>query len=266
VHIHVAAMGQFKRVAPFLLFLFRRQPKYVTLHSGTFVREFDHFLSKIYLREMVKHLTKIIAVNLEQYNFLRDNRIPTSKLALIPAFIPAEPVMDLPPEILRKPKPGNTVVVTSGYLSALYNYDVLIDCIERLDEEVYTFIFAFYNKSDQEYEEHILGRLRNANNVVIFRDQTPEIFLSILNVTNIYVRTTVTDGDAVAIREALYLGKNVFASDCVEHPQGCVLFDEAVPESLLRLFIEYDKNPHEPEPSHTITNGLYVLRAYLESV
>jgi len=42
--------------------------------------------------------------------------------------------------------------------------------------------------------------------------------------SDIYLRPTSTDGDAVAIREALSLGTPVVASDIVSRPQGVNLY------------------------------------------
>ena len=42
---------------------------------------------------------------------------------------------------------------------------------------------------------------------------------------DVYVRPTSTDGDSVAVREALSMGCQVVASNVCERPKGCLLFD-----------------------------------------
>ena len=42
---------------------------------------------------------------------------------------------------------------------------------------------------------------------------------------DVYVRPTSTDGDSVAVREALSLGCQVVASNVCKRPKGCLLFD-----------------------------------------
>jgi glycosyltransferase involved in cell wall biosynthesis len=49
-------------------------------------------------------------------------------------------------------------------------------------------------------------------------------FVPVLEASNLFVRPTNTDGDAVSIREALYLGVPAVASDAVERPEGSILF------------------------------------------
>ena len=39
------------------------------------------------------------------------------------------------------------------------------------------------------------------------------------------IRATATDGDAISIKEALYLQKPTIATDCVPRPQGVILFE-----------------------------------------
>ena len=41
---------------------------------------------------------------------------------------------------------------------------------------------------------------------------------------NLSIRPTITDGDAISIREALYFNCEVIASDVVKRPEGTVYF------------------------------------------
>lgn len=237
VHFHVSALNRFKWVAPLLLLLFRRQPKVITIHSGSFIEETSERAIQIYLKWLCKSLCHIITVSVEQSEHLAALGVPAEKLSIIPAFLPqhSDPAR-LPASVAEGAAGGKTLVLTSGYLTSLYNYDVLIDCIARLDRRRYCFVFAFYNERDAAYEQHIEDRLAAFDNVVVLRDQPSEVFVTIVERSDIYVRTTLTDGDAVAIREAQHFGKTVFASDCVARPAGCVLFPTSDSEALFNLF------------------------------
>jgi glycosyltransferase involved in cell wall biosynthesis len=46
----------------------------------------------------------------------------------------------------------------------------------------------------------------------------------VMSESDVFLRPTNTDGDAVSIREALYLGTPVVTSDAVPRPEPCVLF------------------------------------------
>lgn len=49
-------------------------------------------------------------------------------------------------------------------------------------------------------------------------------FVRLIEQADIVLRPTNTDGDALTVREALYLGKPIIASDIVNRPLGTILF------------------------------------------
>lgn len=235
VHIHVSAMRRFKWLSPLLLILFRRQHKVITIHSGSFTLSNKDRLSKRFLEWSMNNFDKIILVSSEQGEIMPASMTITRKLEYIPAYLPQEVDPSILPNTLKEAVLNKIpIVLTSGYLTPIYNYDILIDCIGKLPN--YLFVFAFYNDRDADYEQHILRRLSHHENVLILHDQTPKVFLSIVNACNIYVRPTTTDGDSVAIREALSLGKLVFASTSVIRPAECHLFSLDNSDSLAQLF------------------------------
>jgi len=63
---------------------------------------------------------------------------------------------------------------------------------------------------------------------------------------DIYIRSTLSDGDSVAVREAIQLGKKVFATDVVSRPDACYLFSARDPDTLYSLFI---RNQHKTSAS-----------------
>lgn len=52
------------------------------------------------------------------------------------------------------------------------------------------------------------------------------------------IRNTATDGDSLSVRESLYLGLPTFATDRVDRPKGCVLFNYNDAESLTKALSE----------------------------
>jgi glycosyltransferase involved in cell wall biosynthesis len=78
-------------------------------------------------------------------------------------------------------------------------------------------------------EDH-LARLRQrcralgiADRVQLVTEPLPEA-ASFWREADVTVRATNTDGNSLAVLEALWLGVPVVASDCVERPAGSVLF------------------------------------------
>lgn len=52
----------------------------------------------------------------------------------------------------------------------------------------------------------------------------PRAFAGLLRASDIFLRATNTDGDALSVREALWYGKPVVASDCAMRPEGVLTF------------------------------------------
>jgi glycosyltransferase involved in cell wall biosynthesis len=70
-------------------------------------------------------------------------------------------------------------------------------------------------------------------------------FVRLIEMADMVVRPTNTDGDALTIKEALYLGKPVLASDVVKRPDGTNLFknrDVADMADKMAVMLERNKN------------------------
>jgi len=262
VHFHVSALKSFRLVAPLLLLIFRHQPKVITIHSGSFVNRTSGIIDKLLMKLILRFFHKIITVNKEQAWHLERNGIDQHKITTIPAFFPSFADESLVPQQLLEIHSKKQIVLTSGSLTRIYDYDVIIDCIERLDVSRYHFVFAFYGTVDEEVTRHVNRRLSKQHNVTILNNQSPQVFASIVQLCDIYVRSTTHDGDSVAIREALHFGKFVFASDCVERPEGCLVFHQSDSESLYQLFL----TPHTFSVKSLDTNNNFakVLQTYHE--
>lgn len=236
VHMHVSAMRRFRLVAPILLLLFRHQHRVVTIHSGSFVRSVCGAFMRRYIRWLLSRFDRIIVVAFEQKNFLLDLGIEPRCVQVIPAFLPEHGRSEIGQAMAAQLPAGKRIILTSGYLTPLYNYDVLLDCVERLPANAYHAVFVFYNDVDSAYEERLLKRIGLLANVTVIRDLTPPEFLEVLRRADIYVRATFADGDSVAIREAIALGAKVFASAVVARPAECDLFEPNDPQGLMALF------------------------------
>lgn len=255
VHFHVAAMGQFKYSALPLLLLFGRQPAIITIHAGKITQEMNSRRGHLLIKNIGRLTSKIICVNQEQAAFFRDLGIPQEKLAIIPAFIPPEADPTLLPDSISAIQGQKTIVLGSGYLVDYYNHDVLIECISELNPIQYQFVFCFYGDIDPPTQARIMQRIEQFNNVLVFYNLAPEVFASIVQSSDIYVRTPLSDGDAITVREALFFGKTVFASDCVNRPEGVMLFSASDALSLLSLFRKHEQKTL-PAVTATVTSNV----------
>lgn len=227
LHFHVSAFGRFRWFAPVFLLATLRHKRVITIHSGSFVTEWQTLLKKLYLQMLLSQFEALIVVSQEIKGFVLSLNIQSGRVHVIPAYIREEVQPEFLPVDFGTVPHGKARIVTSGYLTRLYNYEILIECVRHLDQEKFHFIFAFYGEYDDQYEAELMGLLSTHSNVTIYRDLSPKAFLAVLDSSDVYIRTTIRDGDSVAVREALALGNKVYATDCVQRPAGCVVFRDS---------------------------------------
>lgn len=231
VHFHVAAMGNFLFAGFFLLFSLRNGVrKVITIHSGSFVKNFaniNHF-KKSLLVNLLRKFDHIVTVNAEQKEMIGNLGIAESRISVAPAFLP--PIAKASGNIMRTidelRTKGKTIIVSSGYALPYYGFHIILDALDCNPEfkNQVSVIFCFYNTYDPKYVADIESRLEDTSHI-IFNDLEPDEFSYVLSCSDIYIRATDRDGDAVAIREAAFYGKKIIASDCVERPAGSILFN-----------------------------------------
>jgi hypothetical protein len=58
-------------------------------------------------------------------------------------------------------------------------------------------------------------------------------FINVIMHSVAMIRATTTDGDSLSIKEALFMGKQVIASDCVSRPAGVILYTAGKQDELM---------------------------------
>jgi len=81
------------------------------------------------------------------------------------------------------------------------------------------------DKSQVTFLQNQIDTIKNNYDIMII--QSPNFSLMpILKYTNIYIRPTKTDGDSLAVREAMAMGCTVIASNNAKRPNGVVTYSE----------------------------------------
>ncbi|MBR5550541.1 MAG: glycosyltransferase [Muribaculaceae bacterium] len=209
-------------------------------------------------RWFLKHCNKVIVVNDNGYKALVVNGCKC-QYQMIPAYLPPrlddEPI--LPKEIIdkiseiRKDTSGILMVSNAWKLvrhndQDLYGLDNCIDAMVKLtaDKKYYYLIFVIADNTDagaylKQYRE-IIEKNKLESNVVIW--ESPLSFVRLALESDIVLRTTNTDGDAISIREALDLGKRVIASDVVKRPDGVLLYKTRDVDDLVATIKKSENN------------------------
>ena len=92
------------------------------------------------------------------------------------------------------------------------------------------------------------------------------VTLHLMNDADMVLRTTLFDGDAISVREALFLGTPVIATDTGERPDGVSLFPIGDKDDLARKILEMAALPkpmHNDVPADN-TNIAAVIDLYEE--
>ncbi|WP_197081056.1 glycosyltransferase family 4 protein [Gordoniibacillus kamchatkensis] len=232
VHFHTSAFGRFLYTAPFYLYFSRFKTKVITIHSGSFIDEVNRYglLKRMLLRITITKFHKIVVVNDEQKKFLMKSFIESpDKIYVIPAFLPEKidelQIRDEVKEKAEQIKKRNTkFILSSGFMQRYYGHHLVLQATEKIGQKLDT-VICFYSSYDEAYRKELDDIRKGKENVHFFYDLSPNEFNYLMQHCDLYIRATDRDGDAVAIREALYLGKPVAASDCVVRPAEVTTFD-----------------------------------------
>jgi len=114
----------------------------------------------------------------------------------------------------------------------LYGIDFLLNVFSELPEtcliisDPSTMLKRFYYKNVQLIPDNIL-----------FISE-PHSFIEVIKKSDVLVRATTRDGDSLSIREALFYGIKVIASDCIDRPLECVIYRTGNKESFINALTE----------------------------
>ncbi len=237
-----------------------RNADVIHIHSGLFIRRLFHvIICKLILRKftvvtihhnpevekfpnitkwLLKKCDHAILVNKEGYEMMETDS--KCNYHLMPAFLP--PIIDNEPELplavskwISKKKGEKTIICVSNAWRLvlhnnedLYGLDLCIEAIYKLREKGYNVCLIFVvasNPFQAKLMEDYRGRIKSFNlddNILIW--EKPLSFIRLVLNSDIVLRATNTDGDALSIREALYFNKIVIASDVVKRPDSVLLF------------------------------------------
>ena len=218
VHVHISnPVYQFIVV---LMSRLLRKKTVVTLH-GDYGR-FGTFKNGL-VRCSMKMATVPIVINEKSYEAcLRFNQ----RTILIPAFIPPQKDEVLQKEAValfdrlrcenRKIFSTNASnVAVDKFGNDIYGIDFLVKLFKDSTDKA-----LVISDPSGNYEK----RYHGLNSNCVFFINYPHSYYEVLKRTDYSVRNTSTDGDALSVKESLYLGKPTLCTDTVDRPDGVRLF------------------------------------------
>ena len=240
IHVHSSGINLRKIMAFFLLSVFctiRRNKLIITFHSLRDNAKLFDWLIKIVLKAFFRFILHYIAVSPLIKNKLSSLNVDPNRISVITAFLPPatkqRDIDEIPQEIWNFINNHRPVISANASRISFYNnqdrygIDLCIDLCNKL-QDTYAqigFIFCLSDIGDHNYFNKIRQTIaeRGIADNFLFVTRSCQ-FYPILMKSDVFVRPTNTDGDAVSVREALYFKIPTVASDVVPRPEGVILF------------------------------------------
>lgn len=211
----------------------------LTIHGGTLNDQINqgNWVKKRMLTWALKNMSNIIVVNPKIKDLIISLGIKSGNVKVIPSFIPPTvkkgKIVEIPQRVwdfIDTHKPiisANASAIRFYFNQDLYGIDMCVNLCAKL-KNAYPkigFVFCLPNVGDYGYFKKMKQRIveKGVENNFLFQTK-PCQFYPILMKSDVFVRPTNTDGDAVSIREALYFKVPLIASDAVLRPEGTILF------------------------------------------
>nr|WP_144036429.1 glycosyltransferase family 4 protein [Sporomusa acidovorans] len=195
----------------------------------------------ILMQKVIKHV-HILADNYEIMQIAKKNH--AKSVTMIDAFIPP-----LYSEAIFTEFCDNHVLNTDNYDAIismvgwftyynqedLYGFDLLVEVVKELAVKYKILVLVSINGViAQNLHDDFVEKIEKNNLVenfyLIYEDLT-EVW-PIYLLSDVFLRLTNTDGNALSINESLWFETPVIASDCIDRPKGTILFKNRDVKSL----------------------------------
>lgn len=271
VHIHSSVT--FLRIMHLLVSKILFKKIIVTLHAFRYEKGLHVIFNKLFL----KIADDIIVVN---------NKIPENlklknyivKHAFIPPDLNTEQELplDIKDWIHNQTEDGNTILAANAFRIDFYNgvdiygIDLCINAMDTLINKHHLNISLIFTLASHAKSLEVFNRYQSLirkkgleNHVLLIKHDVS--FVKIIEKCDIVLRPTCTDGDALTVREALYLDKSIIASNIIERPPGTILFqnrnDEDLTSKIIDVVENKDRTTSSREPLSTYSD--FYLNLYL---
>ena len=167
------------------------------------------------------------------------------RVVMIPEFIPSDQLSERDSELLRPYRDRFDILLGSNAFEIafhngedLYGLDILVEMLNELSRDRNVgLLFLLPGRAHEEYLKIIERRVKDyglQGRFVVVREPLEDA-TSLWRISDIVIRATNTDGNSLTVYEALYAGTPVIASDCVNRPDGVMLFKNRDVGDLARV-------------------------------
>jgi glycosyltransferase involved in cell wall biosynthesis len=218
---------------------------------------------------VLQRLDGLIAVNAEIAALFRKFGVRPERIRTILPFVvkPPDPALPLTGRLRDFMAAHKPVLLTVGLLEPEYDLalqiDTMEDILQRFPKAGLMIVGAGSLESD--LWKHIAAK-PYAEHAMLYGDLPHAMTLRVMLQADALLRTTLYDGDSVAVREALYIGTPVIASDNGMRPRGVRLIPVSNRERLRDAIFEVleSRLPRQNVPGDGQENVRQVAAFYQE--
>ena len=237
VHSH---FGLESTIFLWTLSFFLRKKIVVTVHNSWSENFYfsTNSINRFFLKQLAKTDITWIAVSEEARAQMQKLPVKFKNIRVIPAFIPNDSNYIeediLSQSLIKFLNNKNILIVFYGHSFMkngghdVYGYNVAIEMFDELLKKYNNKLSLVMCIGEDDQVE--INKLRNLaeekgiNQSIYWQIGAIKEMNALWKYTDIYIRPTSSDGDSVAVREALNLGIRVVASDVCIRPQGTILY------------------------------------------
>jgi len=207
----------------------------------------------------------VIAVNQKIERSLLEMKVAPLRISVLPAFALGPRAEVVPAWAGDYRKRFSPLIASAVYLEKEYGTDLLVEACVALRGKYPRLGCLIMGSGSEEAAIRSLTRERKGEDFVILLGNVPhDLCLSLMEQSDLFVRPTLFDGDAISVREALALGVPTVASDVGFRPPGTRLFK---PGDITDLAFQIDRALQEARPAASAQEtpeNLVLLRGVYE--
>ena len=272
VHLHLGGNLTLRLLGVTLLCtLLPGRKNVLTFHSGGYAASGAGTTARPWtLRGFVfRRVDKIIGVNREIVKMFERFGVPPDKVCLIPPHSLKTPTSEteIPDRLREFLETHEPVLLSVGLLEPEYSLPLQIEVLGLVRKSFPKAGLIMIGSGSQEQAlRNLIEKQTYAQEIMLCGDTEHEVTIKVIAKSDLMLRTTVYDGDAISVREAIHIGTPVIATDNGMRPNGVRLIGSA---NLNELYVAIKECLAAPKKSESVStdeneNIEAVLKLYNE--
>ena len=237
LHLHIGGDIPLRVLLLILLCtIMARRTSVMTLHSGGYaIATIEKAAPWTFQGFVFRRLAGVIVVNNLMVSMFNKFGVRPETVRLIYPFVLDKPKkhVSIPQKFQVFLAKHENVLLTVGLLESHYDLLMQIDVLGRVLHTAPNTGLIIIGSGSMEAElVRVIASQPYAEHILLAGDTDREVVLHLIHKSDVLLRTTIFDGDAISIREALYLGTPIIATDTGMRPEGVHLIPKENHQAL----------------------------------